>query len=96
MRDRGDRVAGLPLRNARAAGFHDADNIVAGRIGQRRNAGIKSAAHQHVGESNSAGKNLDAQFVRAGIADVVFDYFEDFRSAEGGEDYAGVSHRRLS
>jgi hypothetical protein len=27
-----------------------------------------------------------------GISDVVFDYFEDFRSAESGEDDAGVSH----
>ena len=94
--DRGDQIAGLPLRHAGAAGVDDADDIVAGRIGQRRDAGIQSAAHQHVGESNSACKNADAQFVWAGIANFVFDYFEDFGAAEGGEDYAGVLHWRSS
>ena len=66
---RGDQIAGLPLRNAGAAGINDADDIVAGRIGQRRDAGIQPAAHQHVGERNSARKNPDAQLIRAGIAE---------------------------
>ena len=93
--DRGDQIAGLPLRDAGAAGVHDADDIVAGRIRQRRDAGIQPAAHQHVGERNSASENADAHLVRAGIADFVFDHFEDFRSAESGEDDAGVSHHRI-
>ena len=59
---RGDQIAGLPLRNTGSAGINDADDIVAGRIGQWRDAGIQPAAHQHVGECNSARKNPDAQF----------------------------------
>ena len=94
--DRGDQITGLPSRNAGAAGVHDADNIVAGRIGQWWDAGIKSAAHQHVGERNSAGKDADAEFVRARIGNVVLDHFENFRSAESGEDDASVSHCRPS
>ena len=92
MVSRGDQIAGLPLRDTGSAGVNDADDIVAGRIGQWRDAGIQSAAHQHVGEGNSAGQNPDAQLIRARIANVVFDYFEDFRSTESGEDDAGVSH----
>ena len=33
LRNRGDHIAALPLRNAGAAGINDADDIVAGRIG---------------------------------------------------------------
>jgi hypothetical protein len=49
-------------------------------------------AHQHVGVGYSGGQNPDPQLIRAGIANLVFDYLEDFRPTESAQDDAGVSH----
>ena len=92
MRQGGDDIACVPFLNISPARFNDADDIVTGRIRQRGNVGIHPATHQNIGERNSARENLNADLVRAWVADVVFDYFQDFGAAESGEEDASVSH----